>query len=243
MTVYAKTRSRLAAVVVRRDTKAGLAFDYAVQFLVLTALAVFSIGTLPDLDPADRRWLEMAEMVILAVFTFEYVLRIWVSENRWGYVFSFFGIVDLVAILPVFWFAKGTTDLVFVRSFRLLRLLLIIKAVQSTEAVSRLKQAWEQIRDELMLYGAASVIVLFTAAAGIHHFEHKAQPEAFKSVFHSLWWAITTLASVEYGDVYPITTGGKIFTFFVAVTGLGVVAVPTALLASALTKTKRPENP
>ena len=75
----------------------------------------------------------------------------------------------------------------FVRSFRLLRLLLIIKAVQSSEAVSRLKQAWEQIRDELMFYGAASVIVLFTAAAGIHHFEHKAQPEAFKSVFHSLW--------------------------------------------------------
>ena len=185
----------------------------------------------------------MAETAILAVFTFEYALRIWVSENRWSYVFSFFGIVDLIAILPVFWFAKGTDDLVFVRSFRLLRLLLIIKAVQSSEAVSRLKQAWEQIRDELMLYGTASVIVLFTAAAGIHHFEHKAQPEAFKSVFHSLWWAITTLASVEYGDVYPITTGGKIFTFFVAVTGLGVVAVPTALLASALTKTKRSGNP
>lgn len=241
MKIYAKTRSRLAGVVVRRDTKAGVAFDYVVQALVLTALAVFSIGTLPDLDPADRRWLEMAETAILAIFTFEYALRIWVSENRWSYVFSFFGIVDLIAILPVFWFVKGT-DLVFVRSFRLLRLLLIIKAVQSSEAVSRLKQAWEQIKDELMLYGTASVIVLFTAAAGIHHFEHKAQPEAFKSVFHSLWWAITTLASVEYGDVYPITTGGKIFTFFVAVTGLGVVAVPTALLASALTKTKRPED-
>ena len=159
-------------MVVRRDTKAGVVFDYVVQALVLMALAVFSIGTLPDLDPADRHWLEMAETAILAVFTFEYALRIWVSENRWSYVFSFFGVVDLIAILPVFWFAKGT-DLVFVRSFRLLRLLLIIKAVQSSEAVSRLKQAWEQIRDELLLYATASVIVLFTAAAGIHHFEHK----------------------------------------------------------------------
>ena len=147
MKVYTKTRSRLAGVVVRRDTKAGVAFDYVVQVLVLMALVVFSVGTLPDLDPADRRWLEMAETAILAVFTFEYALRIWVSENRLSYVFSFFGIVDLVAILPVFWFVKGT-DLVFVRSFRLLRLLLIIKAVQSSEAVSRLKQAWEQIRDE-----------------------------------------------------------------------------------------------
>ena len=241
MTVYAKTRSRLAAMVLGRDTKARVAFDSVVQFLVLTALAVFSVGTLPDLDPAYRRWLEMAEMVILAVFTFEYALRIWVSENRWGYVFSFFGIVDLIAILPVLWFVKGT-DLVFVRSFRLLRLLLIIRAVRSSEAVARLKQALKEIRDELILYGTASVIILFTAAAGIHHFEHAAQPEAFKSVFHSLWWAITTLASVEYGDVYPITTGGKIFTFFVAVTGLGVVAVPTALLASALTKTKKKED-
>ena len=156
-------------------------------------------------------------------------------------MFSFFGIVDLIAILPIFWFVKGT-DLVFVRSFRLLRLLLIIRAVRSSDAVLRLKQAWKEIRDELVIYGTASVIVLFTAA-GIHHFEHKAQPEAFKSVFHSLWWAITTLASVEYGDVYPVTTGGKIFTFFVAVTGLGVVAVPTALLASALTKTKRQGDP
>ena len=88
MTIYAKTHSRLAAVVVRRDTKAGVVFDYVVQALVLMALAVFSIGTLPDLDPADRHWLEMAETAILAVFTFEYVLRIWVSENRWSYVFQ-----------------------------------------------------------------------------------------------------------------------------------------------------------
>ena len=82
MTIYAKTHSRLAAVVVRRDTKAGVVFDYVVQALVLMALAVFSIGTLPDLDPADRHWLEMAETAILAVFTFEYALRIWVSVHR-----------------------------------------------------------------------------------------------------------------------------------------------------------------
>lgn len=72
---------------------------------------------------------------------------------------------------------------------------------------------------------------------GIYYFENSAQPEQFKSVFHCLWWAVATLTTVGYGDVYPITIGGKIFTFFMLIIGLGIIAVPTALIASALTNT------
>jgi voltage-gated potassium channel len=68
------------------------------------------------------------------------------------------------------------------------------------------------------------------AAVGIYYFENESQPESFKSVFHSLWWAVATLTTVGYGDVYPITTGGRIFTFFVLVIGLGIVAVPAGLV-------------
>ena len=97
------------------------------------------------------------------------------------------------------------------------------------------------IREDLVLFFAATAFVLFVAAAGIYSFEHEAQPKVFASVFHSLWWAVTTLTTVGYGDAAPITAGGKVFTFFVLMVGLGIVAVPTGLLASALTWTAKDE--
>jgi voltage-gated potassium channel len=86
-----------------------------------------------------------------------------------------------------------------------------------------------------------ALIVLYLAAVGIYHFEHEAQPEKFTSVFDSLWWAVATLTTVGYGDIYPITPGGRLFTFLVLVLGLGVIAVPSGLLAAALSRVRAEE--
>jgi voltage-gated potassium channel len=83
---------------------------------------------------------------------------------------------------------------------------------------------------------------LYLSAVGIYYFENEAQPEQFKSVFHSLWWAVATLTTVGYGDIFPITAGGRVFTFFVLMVGLGVVAVPAGLVASALSKARSEED-
>ena len=99
-----------------------------------------------------------------------------------------------------------------------------------------------EIKDELALFMIATAFVLFLAAVGIYYFEGQAQPETFGSVFHCLWWAVVTLTTVGYGDVYPVTLGGKIFTAIILMVGLGVVAVPTGLFASALTITGRAED-
>ena len=87
-----------------------------------------------------------------------------------------------------------------------------------------------------------TLIVLYLAAFGIYHFEHEAQPEQFKSIFHSIWWAVTTLTTVGYGDIYPVTLGGRFFTFVVLMVGLGVVAIPPGLVASALSKAREEEE-
>jgi voltage-gated potassium channel len=96
-------------------------------------------------------------------------------------------------------------------------------------------------KEEIILFMILTSIVLYLAAVGIYHFEHEAQPEQFKSVFHSIWWAITTLTTVGYGDVYPITTGGRMFTFLVLFAGLGIVSVPAGLVSAALLRARSME--
>jgi voltage-gated potassium channel len=96
--------------------------------------------------------------------------------------------------------------------------------------------------EELVLFFCSTMLVMYLSAVGIYFFEHAAQPDKFKSVFHSLWWSVSTLTTVGYGDIYPITTGGRIFTFFVLMAGLGVIAVPAGLFASALAKARQEED-
>ena len=94
-----------------------------------------------------------------------------------------------------------------------------------------------EIKKEITIFIIGAIFFIYVSSIGIYHFEHKVQPEIFKSVFHSMWWAVTTLTTVGYGDMYPVTTGGKIFTTIIVFIGMGMIAVPTGLFASALSKT------
>ena len=113
----------------------------------------------------------------------------------------------------------------------------IFKLLKYNSAIDRLLFAFREIKKELFIFLIATIFLLYVSSVGIYYFENEAQPEQFKSVFHSMWWAVATLTTVGYGDVYPITLGGKLFTTFIVFIGMGLVAVPTGLLASALAKT------
>jgi voltage-gated potassium channel len=91
-------------------------------------------------------------------------------------------------------------------------------------------------KEQIILFMAITLVLIYFAAVGIYYFENEAQPEYFSSIFDSLWWSIITLTTVGYGDVYPITMGGRIFTFFILLIGLGIVAIPTGIISSSLTK-------
>lgn len=218
------------------ETRSGRVFALTIQSLILLSLVTFSIGTLPDLSVTETKTLRWIEIITVLIFTAEYILRIAVSDKPLKFVFSFYGIIDLAAILP-FYIASGF-DLRAVRSFRLLRLIRILKLVKYNKAIKRFHKALVIAKEELILFGFVSTILLYLSAVGIYYFENKAQPEIFKSVFHSLWWAVTTLTTVGYGDMYPVTSGGKFFTFFVLMIGLGIIAIPTGLVASALSEAR-----
>lgn len=234
-------RSTLKQTVEKTDTRRGQVFALVIQALIVISIISFSIETLPDLSERARHWLGVVEAVMVLIFTVEYLLRLYVADSKRKFVFSFFGMVDLLAILP-FYLSTGL-DLRTVRALRMIRLFRILKLARYSSAMRRFQQAMLSIREELIMFLVLTMILIYLASVGIYYFENDAQPEKFASIFHSIWWAVATLTTVGYGEVYPITVGGKIFTFFVLMLGLGVVAVPVGLMASALTNTMKPRSP
>lgn len=227
-------KKRLREIVESDESLAGRVFNLFIIALILLSVLSISLKTLPDLDEAIVRFLEVFELVVVIIFTVEYVLRIYVADKKLGYIFSFYGLIDLIAILP-FYIATGL-DLRSLRIFRVLRLLRIFKLAKYSEAASLLMRVFKSIRRELSVFLFVTICILYVAAIGIYYFENPAQPEIFKSVFHSLWWSVSTFTLLGYGDVYPVTIGGRIFTFFVLMTGIAMIALPTGLVAAALRK-------
>lgn len=148
--------------------------------------------------------------------------------------------MDLAAILP-FYLGTGV-DLRSIRTLRLLRLFRILKLARYSAAVRRFHRALAMAKEEIILFLTATAILLYLGAVGIYYFESEAQPERFGSVLHCLWWAVATLTTVGYGDVYPVTSGGKVFTCLILLVGLGFVSVPAGLVASALGRARQMED-
>tara|TARA_R110002073_G_scaffold40547_5_gene115157 strand:- start:294050 stop:294766 length:717 start_codon:yes stop_codon:yes gene_type:complete len=212
----------------------GKVFAISIQLLIVIAIITFSVETIPDLAPGTRQLLKIVEIVCVIVFSVEYLLRLYVSEKKLRFVFSFFGLVDLFAILP-FYLSFGV-DLRALRALRFLRLFSILKMVRYNRAIKHFSRSVMYAKEEIQLFIFVTLILIYLSAVGIYYFENAAQPEVFSSIFDSLWWAVITLTTVGYGDVYPITVGGKMFTFVILLIGLGIVAIPTGIISSALTK-------
>ena len=148
--------------------------------------------------------------------------------------------MDLIAIAP-FYIALGV-DLRSVRAIRLVRLLRMGKLARYSDAMSRFHRAAVIAREELIVFVGVAVLVIYLSSVGIYYFENEAQPEVFTSVFHSMWWAVVTLTTVGYGDTVSLTVGGRLFTAVVLMAGLGSVAVPTGLIASAMAKVREEDR-
>jgi len=233
-------RKALQSVIDDNTTRTGRTFAFTIQALIVLSLVTFSLETLPNLSPLERQVLRIIETTTVIIFSIEYVLRVWVTDKPLRFVFSMYGMVDLVAILP-FYLAMGL-DLRSLRVVRMLRLFRILKMVRYSRALRRLRTAMVLAREELIIFGLLACMVLYFSAVGIYYFEGQAQPDVFVSVFHSLWWAVVTLTTVGYGDAVPITIPGRIFTTVVLMVGLGIIAIPTGILSTAMAEARRNEK-
>ncbi|HGG04237.1 MAG TPA: ion transporter [Aliiroseovarius sp.] len=199
--------------------------------IILSAIAI-AIETEPGLPENWRQALQVFEITLLVVFALEYCVRLYASEHPFRYMFSFWGIVDLLSFLPAVLLL--TPEWQAVRALRLVRLVRLLKLFRSSRALDRLVTAFHEVRGELMVFAVTSALMLYVSAVGIFLFEHDAQPEAFSSIPISLWWAVASFTTVGYGDLVPITAGGRLFTTIVLFLGLGVIAVPAAIVTTAL---------
>ncbi|MEM6546102.1 MAG: ion transporter [Pseudomonadota bacterium] len=234
-------KKRISRLLYSNESRWGRYFQLLIQVLIVLSVAAFTVETLPDLAPFWRRVLRQFEVFVIMIFTAEYLLRLYVAERRWKFITSFDGIIDLIVILP--FYLQFAIDLRSLRVFWLFRVFRLFKLVRYADAARRIGRAFKLVRVDLAVFGFGALFVLYLAAVGIYFFERNAQPDTFASVFHSFWWALATLTTVGYGDVYPVTVGGKVFTFFILMVGLGVFAVPTGLITMAIANTRAAEIP
>ena len=229
-------------IVEQTDTTLGLMFASTVQITIVISLVAISIETLPSLSKPALAAIQTVEILAVCLFTLEYLLRLLVAPKKVDFIFSLWGIIDLLAILPYYLALIGFGvgfELIVLRAFRLVRIIQILKLARYSKSIARLGLALKMARDDLVLALIGVSIMLFVTSFGIYEFENAAQPDTFTSVFDSLWWALSTLTTVGYGDIYPITVGGKIFTGVILMIGLGVVALPAAIISSSLTEAKK----
>jgi len=223
-------KSHLKNIIESQDSKAGKFFDLFIQTLIILSLLSFTIETSPGLSSDFYNFLSYFEFISVIIFSIEYILRLYVSDKKTSYIFSFYGIIDLIAVAP--YYLSGAVDL---RSFRIFRLLRLLKLFRLSEPLNSLKKSFLKVKQEMIIFSFVALMLLYISSVGIYFFESPSQPEKFSSIFACMWWAISTMTTVGYGDMVPITTGGKIFTSFISFIGIGVVSIPTALLASSLT--------
>lgn len=234
-------------------SRINLIFDYIIIFLIILNTIASAIDTLSEIPIEVAISFRVFELISIAIFTVEYILRIYISDrthpskNRissaFKFIFSFFGLIDLIAILPFYlpFFVK--IDLRFLRMIRLVRFFRILKINRYNSSLTLIRDVLREKKMEIGITFFSAVLILLISGFIMYLVENPVQPDKFSNFFSSLWWAVATLTTVGYGDIYPITALGKVISSIVAFLGIGLIALPTGIISSGfITKLNQSRN-
>ena len=229
-------RQKLYIIIYGVNTPAGKAFD--IGLLVAILLSVFTImaETIEGIDQRFHRELIVLEWIFTVLFTIEYLTRIFVSKKPLRYIFSFYGIIDLLSILPMFFslFLAGSHILSSFRILRLLRLFRVLRLIEFMEESSRLKVALLASRAKIMVFLYTVMIISIIIGTLMYYIE--GTENGFTSIPKSVFYTIVTLTTVGYGDMVPTTALGQFFSMVLMVIGYGIIAVPTGIVGVEIAK-------
>ncbi|BAO54594.1 ion transporter [Nonlabens marinus] len=214
-----------------------------IYWLIIVNVLSIILESYADFKAAYGWYLYVFEVFSVVIFTIEYVIRLYTAplefkvnskiKSRWKFASSGYGIIDLIAILPFYLPFLFAVDLRILRVLRLIRLLRIFKLGRHSKALRSILDVLKETRSELSISFFVAFILLLLSSTLMYYIEHEVQPESFASIGHSFWWAIATLTTVGYGDVYPVTAAGKILGGITAIIGIGFLALPTGIISSA----------
>ncbi|MGN0832422.1 MAG: ion transporter [Kiritimatiellia bacterium] len=227
----------------RGTSRVSRFFDAFITMLILGSVISVYVATLA-LPPVWQRAITIFDYGVSLLFTVEYLLRVWTADclyprssrlmSRVRYVCSSLAIIDLLAILP-FWLPMFVPGAMFgMRALRLVRFLRILKLNRYFDAIKSIGNVVRAKRRELIGSVILVLLLMLVSSLLIYTVEHDAQPAVFKNAFSGLWWAVVTLTTVGYGDIYPVTMAGRIIGAFIALLGVAAVAVPSGIIASGL---------
>lgn len=236
-------RDRLHEIIFEADTPAGKAFDVGLIIAIILSVGVVVLGTLPAARDEPYRSIFLGlEWGFTVLFTAEYVLRLIIVRRPWRYATSFFGIIDLLSILPAFigLIVPGGERLLVVRTLRLLRVFRVFKLARYLSEASALRRALLVSRHKIAVFITTVLIVVLISSAMMHVVEGNAGNTAFDSMPGAMYWAIITMTTVGYGDITPITAVGKATTAVLVLIGYSLIIVPTGILSAEMAGSGRP---
>ena len=225
-------RQKVNLVVNGSSTASGKLFDIILLGLIFLSVLLVMLESVKSLDAKYHTFLYFSEWIITVFFTIEYILRIISHKKSSKYIFSFYGIIDLIAVLPMYlsFFIPGSQVLAVVRALRLLRLFRVLNLASFTGQESHLKLAIKASRKKITVFIYFIIIVSCLLGALMYIIERG--ENGFQSIPESIYWVIVTLTTVGFGDITPVTALGKIIASIIMVMGYGIIAVPTGIVTA-----------
>lgn len=216
------------------------AFDYMIVCVILTSICVTFLQTFESMQSYSTL-LNAIELVTIIIFIAEYLLRLWTSDLLYPgerrlraarrFVLSFYGIVDLLTIISYFG-PLYSNGIVALRMIRVIRIMRLFRVNQSFDAFHIVAEVVIEKKKQLLSSVAMIAMIMLAASLCMYGFEHDVQPDVFENAFSGIWWAMSTVLTVGYGDIYPVTVGGRLTAILIALLGVCVVAIPTGVISA-----------
>ena len=236
----AELKKRLYIIIFEADTPHGKLFDVVLLWLILLSIAALSLETVESISESYGPWLYLLEWIITGIFTLEYILRILVTTRPLIYIRSFFGIIDLLSVLPAYvaLFVASSKYLAVIRALRILRVFRVLNLTSHVGQGEQLREAMVKSWPKITVFTVAMGTLVLLLGTGMYVIEG---PEhGFNSIPRSVYWAIVTLTTVGYGDITPHTTLGQSVSAIIMLLGYGIIAIPTGIVSVELAQTKVP---
>ncbi|MBX2851007.1 MAG: ion transporter [Phycisphaeraceae bacterium] len=232
-TTFAPWRARLHEIIFEADDRKGRLFDTVLIVAILASVVVIILDSVQSIREGYHTLFIALEWFFTVLFTVEYVLRLVCVRKPLRYVFSFYGIVDLLSILPSYigLFVPGAQNLMVIRMLRLLRIFRVFKLVRFLGEADALRRAFYASRHKIAVFLTTVLIIITIMAAAMHVIETRAGNDKFSSLPEAMYWAVVTMTTVGYGDITPITVMGKFLSATMMLIGYSMIIVPAGILS------------